>query len=224
MEKILFSVLMAYLVVAAVSESSLKEVFSKYKFHYKTGDSGEHTRTEESDESGRVIGMYSYKDPNGVLRTVRYNAAPELGYQAYGEGFPQFGNAPFGYYTNGNPTYLPATQLNAEDKSNETFPEDYEAQASEVSTVTESPIDGITSTTPAPRILSEIESESSTEVMESSTEPSTVSPDTNNNRLVPVLLPYGSFHKILIHSGHFYYPVPHALAYSLVAPNYQMVL
>ncbi|GIY88802.1 hypothetical protein CEXT_438661 [Caerostris extrusa] len=37
--------------------------------------------------------MYSYLDPNGILRVVRYNAAPGTGYQAFGEGIPQIGSA-----------------------------------------------------------------------------------------------------------------------------------
>ncbi|KAF8783490.1 Adult-specific rigid cuticular protein 12.4 like protein [Argiope bruennichi] len=242
----------------------MKEMFSKYKFHFKTGDTGEHTRTEESDETGRVIGMYSYKDPSGVLRTVRYRADPDLGYQAYGEGFPQFGDVPLEYYNNVTPTNLLVAQLNTEGRNNESISEDFEAQESVVSTVTDSQsvispvtdsqsvvstatdsqsvvstatdsqsvistvtdssIDYITSISLGPKSLSEIESETATKVKESFTEAPTVSPDMNNNKLVPVLLPYGSFHKILIHSGHLYYPVPHALAYSLVPPNYQMVL
>ncbi|XP_013789437.1 adult-specific rigid cuticular protein 11.9-like, partial [Limulus polyphemus] len=44
------------------------------KFLYKTGDAGDHSREEQISSDGTVKGKYSYIDPNGEVREVRYTA------------------------------------------------------------------------------------------------------------------------------------------------------
>ncbi|XP_076372010.1 adult-specific rigid cuticular protein 11.9-like [Tachypleus tridentatus] len=46
------------------------------KFMYKTGDEGDHAREEQIGTDGTIQGKYSYIDPNGNLREVRYTAGP----------------------------------------------------------------------------------------------------------------------------------------------------
>lgn len=46
-----------------------------YQFYYETGkDGGSHSRSEVRHPDGVVIGKYSYEDPNGDIREVRYRA------------------------------------------------------------------------------------------------------------------------------------------------------
>lgn len=44
-----------------------------------------HRRKEESVAKGHVTGEYSYMDPEGIIRVIKYNSTPETGFQAYGD-------------------------------------------------------------------------------------------------------------------------------------------
>lgn len=87
----MISLITACLLNAVCSQINEDLSYTKYKFGFENADTGHHTRLEESDAAGHVSGMYSFVDPNGVLRTVRYNSAPGVGYQAYGDGMTRFG-------------------------------------------------------------------------------------------------------------------------------------
>ena len=56
---------------------------SQYNFQYSTNDEGGHQR-EESGHGKVVKGRYSYVDPNGNVRSVRY-VADEYGYHPEGD-------------------------------------------------------------------------------------------------------------------------------------------
>lgn len=56
-----------------------------YSFKFNIEDKGSHAREEESSFEGHVTGKYSYVDPNGNLRVIRYNSTPENGFVAYGD-------------------------------------------------------------------------------------------------------------------------------------------
>ncbi|GFT79430.1 hypothetical protein NPIL_497261 [Nephila pilipes] len=77
------------LLAAARSEKDADNFYNGYQFRFHTGDVGNHSKIKESRPSGYVTGLYSYSNPNSVPRTVPYNSAPEIGYQAFGEGLPQ---------------------------------------------------------------------------------------------------------------------------------------
>lgn len=47
---------------------------NEYEFSFKTGDVGDHRREETRDTFGTVIGKYSYVDPFGHRREMRYRA------------------------------------------------------------------------------------------------------------------------------------------------------
>lgn len=90
--QIVVSFLIACLLNVVCSQINEDLSYTKYRFGFENADPGHHTRLEESDAAGHVSGMYSYVDPNGVLRTVRYNSAPGIGYQVYGDGITRFGS------------------------------------------------------------------------------------------------------------------------------------
>ncbi|XP_071036489.1 uncharacterized protein [Parasteatoda tepidariorum] len=86
-------VLFACLLILGLSKfgySETETVYNKYKFAFNTGDTGAHSRSEVSNAPGHVTGKYQYKDPSGILRTIRYRSAPETGFQAFGDIIPQF--------------------------------------------------------------------------------------------------------------------------------------
>ncbi|XP_076315341.1 uncharacterized protein LOC143227875 [Tachypleus tridentatus] len=62
---------------ACMAEMLLNFDPEKGTFMYATGDEGKHTRDETRESDGSVTGMYSYIDPNGNLRQVRYRAGPK---------------------------------------------------------------------------------------------------------------------------------------------------
>ena len=60
-----------------VTQVSEPEGFNPYSFQYEVSDDNEqtyHSRQEEGDSSGEVIGTYSYVDPFGSLVNVNYRA------------------------------------------------------------------------------------------------------------------------------------------------------
>ncbi|GFQ74005.1 hypothetical protein TNCT_86351 [Trichonephila clavata] len=99
---ILFVAISISLLAGARSENKTGSIYNGYQYRINSGDA-EHLRMiYESRPSGGVNGIYSYLDPS-VLRTLRYNSIPGEGYQAFGEGIPQFHFVPshalnFGYH------------------------------------------------------------------------------------------------------------------------------
>ncbi|XP_022247189.1 uncharacterized protein LOC111086873 [Limulus polyphemus] len=69
---------------ASIAEMLLNFDPEKGTFMYATGDEGKHTRDETRESDGSVTGMYSYMDPNGNLREVRYRAGTK-GFQPEGD-------------------------------------------------------------------------------------------------------------------------------------------
>ncbi|GFT27398.1 uncharacterized protein TNCV_1275251 [Trichonephila clavipes] len=207
-------------------------IFPKYKFQFKTGDDGDHTRAEESDTTGQVTGMYSYVDPNGILRTIRYKAAPGTGYQAYGEGILQIGSD-FTTHNSWDGTYILGhnNESDAQDEtksSNDTVQQDIEPQASEkiAAETFEEPVEEL----PAGELpsvslvalndtMNELKSASG-----NSSDDSSTSFYVNQNRNIPLIFPYGPYHPIFIHSGSDLRTIPHAFTYNLLAPRYQFIL
>ncbi|GFT86261.1 uncharacterized protein NPIL_540091 [Nephila pilipes] len=218
METIFVSILVACLVMLTSCESDSNNMYPKYKFQFKTGDDGDHTRAEESDTTGRVTGMYSYLDPNGILRTIRYNAAPGTGYQAYGDGILQIGSD-ITNSVDSNSIFSRNNETNVVDdlkSSNDTVQQDIESQTSE-SVATESP---------AAEVSSEAHNDSENESKSApgnSSDDSSTSFNINRNRIVPLIFPYGPYHPILIRSGSVLHAIPHAFTYNLVAPRYQSI-
>uniref|UniRef100_A0A023GML2 Putative cuticle protein n=1 Tax=Amblyomma triste TaxID=251400 RepID=A0A023GML2_AMBTT len=71
--KILLCCLVAY---AAAQQDSLEGPPQPYSFSYdNTDEFGTHLSQQETgDENNNKVGSYSYTDPNGVTRTVKYTA------------------------------------------------------------------------------------------------------------------------------------------------------
>ncbi|GFQ74406.1 uncharacterized protein TNCT_186741 [Trichonephila clavata] len=236
MKMILISALLACMVMLTSCEYDSINIFPKYKFQFKTGDDGDHTRAEESDTTGQVTGMYSYVDPNGILRTIRYKAAPGTGYQAFGEGILQIGSD-FTTHNSWDGNYVLShnNESDAQDESkssNDTFQQEIEPQASEkiaAETVDESieelPVEGLP-VEELPSIslaqndtLNELKSAS-----RNSSDDASTSFHVNHNRNVPLLFPYGPYHPIFIHPGSVLHTIPQAFTYNLLAPRYQFIL
>ena len=59
-----------------------------YKFSFETED---HSREEEADENGLVIGKYTYVDENGLTRTLTYKAGANIGFVPNLDQFGDFG-------------------------------------------------------------------------------------------------------------------------------------
>ncbi|RWS31294.1 cuticle protein 6-like protein [Leptotrombidium deliense] len=59
-----------------------------YKFGFQTGDEcNPLSRHEARSRDGVVKGHYSYVDPKGVLRVVRYEAHPKYGFRVLLDAF-----------------------------------------------------------------------------------------------------------------------------------------
>ena len=69
----------------SLGQFASSNVYPGYNFKFNIQDKGYHTREEESSIEGHVTGKYSYMDPNGNLRVIRYNSTPENGFVAYGD-------------------------------------------------------------------------------------------------------------------------------------------
>ncbi|GIY66046.1 uncharacterized protein CDAR_454451 [Caerostris darwini] len=214
MEKIFATILVMCIVAAARSQT---DAYTKYKFHFKTGDTGEHTRAEESNATGHVSGMYSYLDPNGILRVVRYSAAPGIGYQAFGEGIPQIGSASLEEHkpdTRSLPKFKSEPETSKENIS--IVPQ---VKDNEISNAEGSPTQDLLSS------ASVFQNSTTTEsnVPESSTEPSSMS-SVDHSKILPILFPFGAYRSLLVPSRSVLYTIPHALTYNMIAPSYPFVL
>ena len=71
-----------------------------YQFGYKADD---HSREEQSDKDGLVMGKYSYVDSNGVQRSLSYRAGANIGFVPNLNDFSGHGNKKMKYAL---PTHL----------------------------------------------------------------------------------------------------------------------
>lgn len=80
-----YAIISLVFVAQSLSQFLPRPEYPGYSFKFNIEDKGSHAREEESSTEGHVTGKYSYVDPNGNLRVIRYNSTPENGFLAYGD-------------------------------------------------------------------------------------------------------------------------------------------